>query len=65
MHTLFNSNKINTEMKHISVYNTENLQHIIKDLPLYSIPHLSFTITGFPVKLFKKGLGLTGIVCKT
>lgn len=31
--------------------------------PLYSIPHLSFTITVFPVKLFKNGLGLTGIVC--
>lgn len=31
-------------------------------LPLYSIPHLSFTMTGFPVKLFKKGFGLTGTV---
>lgn len=60
MHTLFVSNKINTEMKHVEISNI-----IIKDLPLYSIPHLSFTITGFPVKLFKKGLGLTGIVCKT
>lgn len=34
-------------------------------IPLYSIPHLSFTMTGFPVKLFKKGLGLTGTVYKT
>jgi hypothetical protein len=32
--------------------------------PLYSIPHLSFTMTGFPVSSFKKGLGFTGIVCK-
>jgi hypothetical protein len=32
-------------------------------LPLYSIPHFSLTMTGFPVKLFKNGLGLTGTVC--
>nr|GMD35367.1 unnamed protein product [Ipomoea batatas] len=30
--------------------------------PLYSIPHFSFTMTGFPVKLFRKGLGFTGTV---
>jgi hypothetical protein len=33
------------------------------NIPLYSIPHLSLTMTGFPVKLFKKGFGLTGIDC--
>ena len=27
---------------------------------LYSIPHLSFTITGFPVSPLKNGLGLSG-----
>lgn len=32
--------------------------------PLYSIPHLSFTMTGFPVSSFKNGLGFTGMVCK-
>lgn len=34
-------------------------------LPLYSIPHFSLTITDFPVRLFRKGFGLTGTVaCK-
>ena len=32
-------------------------------VPLYSMPHFSLTMTGFPVKLFKNGLGLTGTVC--
>lgn len=31
--------------------------------PLYSMPHLSFTMTGFPVSSVKKGLGFTGMVC--
>ena len=33
--------------------------------PLYSMPHFSFTITGFPVSSFKNGFGFTGvaIVC--
>ena len=31
--------------------------------PLYSMPHLSLTITGFPVSSFKNGLGLIGTVC--
>ena len=29
--------------------------------PLYSIPHFSFTITGFPVSSFKNGFGFTGV----
>jgi len=33
-----------------------------RNLPLYSIPHFSLTMTGFPVKLFKNGFGLTGTV---
>ena len=28
--------------------------------PLYSIPHFSFTITGFPVRPFRNGLGFSG-----
>lgn len=32
-------------------------------LPLYSMPHLSFTTTGLPVKSFRNGFGLTGTVC--
>lgn len=32
----------------------------VQKSPLYSMPHLSFTITGLPVRLFKKGFGLTG-----
>ena len=31
--------------------------------PLYSIPHFNLTITGFPVKSFRNGFGLTGTVC--
>jgi hypothetical protein len=31
--------------------------------PLYSIPHFSLTITLFPVKSARNGLGLTGTVC--
>lgn len=31
--------------------------------PLYSIPHLSFTITGLPVSPFKNGFGFKGIAC--
>lgn len=30
--------------------------------PLYSIPHLSFTITGLPVRPLRKGLGFKGII---
>lgn len=30
--------------------------------PLYSIPHFNFTMTGLPVKSFKKGFGFTGTV---
>lgn len=33
-------------------------------LPLYSMPHLSFTMTCFPVSSLRKGLGLTGTDCK-
>ena len=33
-------------------------------IPLYSIPHFSFTMIGLPVNPFKKGFGLTGTVCK-
>ena len=33
-------------------------------LPLYSIPHFSFTMTGLPVRPFKNGFGLTGTVCR-
>jgi hypothetical protein len=29
------------------------------DLPLYSMPHLSLTMTSFPVRFAKKGLGFT------
>ncbi len=29
--------------------------------PLYSWPHLSLTITGLPVRLFRKGLGFMGM----
>jgi hypothetical protein len=36
-----------------------------KSVPLYSIPHFSFTMTGFPVRSFKNGFGLTGTVCNT
>ena len=32
-------------------------------LPLYSIPHLSFTMIGLPVNPFRKGFGFTGTVC--
>ena len=28
-------------------------------IPLYSMPHFSFTITSFPVRFAKKGLGFT------
>jgi hypothetical protein len=28
--------------------------------PLYSMPHLSLTMTGLPVNSFKKGLGFNG-----
>ena len=35
----------------------------IRSAPLYSIPHFSFTITGFPVRSFRNGFGLTGTVC--
>jgi hypothetical protein len=31
---------------------------------LYSMPHLSFTMTCLPVRSFRKGLGLTGTVCR-
>ena len=31
--------------------------------PLYSIPHLSFTMTGLPVRSLRKGFGFTGTVC--
>ena len=31
--------------------------------PLYSIPHLSFTMTCFPVRSVRNGLGFTGTVC--
>ena len=31
--------------------------------PLYSMPHLSLTMTGLPVSSLRKGLGLTGTVC--
>lgn len=31
--------------------------------PLYSMPHLSLTITAFPVSSFKNGFGFTGTVC--
>lgn len=30
--------------------------------PLYSIPHFNFTMTGLPVKSFRKGFGFTGTV---
>ncbi len=33
--------------------------------PLYSMPHLSFTTTGLPVRSFRKGFGLTGTVCSS
>lgn len=39
--------------------NQENHRHI--NSPLYSMPHFSFTITGFPVSSFKKGFGFTGV----
>lgn len=45
---------------HIIVQKQTTIESLI---PLYSIPHLSFTMTLFPVKLFRKGLGLTGTVC--
>ena len=31
-----------------------------KGLPLYSMPHFSFAITGLPVRSLRKGFGLTG-----
>jgi hypothetical protein len=31
--------------------------------PLYSPPHLSLTMTGFPVNSLRKGFGLTGTNC--
>lgn len=35
-----------------------------RDQPLYSMPHFSFTMTGFPVKSLRNGFGLTGTVCQ-
>ena len=43
---------------------TTNLPRVARRVfgaPLYSIPHLSFAMTGLPVKSLRKGLGLTGI----
>lgn len=31
--------------------------------PLYSMPHFSLAMTGFPVRSLRKGLGFTGTVC--
>lgn len=38
-------------------------QHNRCCLPLYSMPHFSFTMTGLPVSSFKNGFGLTGAAC--
>jgi len=32
-----------------------------KGLPLYSMPHFSFAITGLPVRSLRNGFGFTGI----
>jgi hypothetical protein len=32
-------------------------------IPLYSMPHFIFTITGLSMRSIKKGLGLIGIGC--
>lgn len=37
--------------------------HTQSHSPLYSMPHLSLTITDLPVSSFRKGLGFTGTVC--
>lgn len=33
--------------------------YLVNNLPLYSMPHLSLTMTGFPVSEARNGLGLT------